>query len=107
MKRVALILTICAAALAQVTYNDLRTAAPGNWLSYNGSYNSQRHSLLKQITSDNVGDLVAKWVYHVPGASRLESVPVVVDGVLYISQPNEVYALDGRSGRRHARAGVM
>ena len=46
-----------------------------------------------------MGDLVASWVYHVPGASRLESVPVVVDGVMYVSQPNEVYALDGRSGR--------
>ncbi|MEP7361774.1 MAG: PQQ-dependent dehydrogenase, methanol/ethanol family [Acidobacteriota bacterium] len=99
MKRIAAVLFVCAAALAQVTYKDLRTADPRNWLSYNGSYNSQRHSLLNQVTNENVGDLVAKWVYHIPGASRLESIPVVVDGVLYISQPNEVYALDGRSGR--------
>src|SRR6202008_3487286 len=40
-----------------------------------------------------------KWIYHVPGAGHLESVPIVVDGVMYITQPDEVYALDGRTGR--------
>ncbi|MEO7651111.1 MAG: PQQ-dependent dehydrogenase, methanol/ethanol family [Bryobacteraceae bacterium] len=86
-------------ALAQVTYSDLRRADPNNWLSYNGSYSSQRHSLLNQVNKENVKSLVPKWVFHVPDASRLESVPVVVDGVMYVSQPNEVYALDGRTGR--------
>ncbi len=35
-----------------------------------------------------------------PGAGHLESVPIVVDGVMYVTQPNEVYALDARSGRK-------
>jgi alcohol dehydrogenase (cytochrome c) len=100
VKRAAIALAMAAILAAQVSYDDLRSADPRNWLSYNGSYNSQRHSLLKQVNAENVGDLVARWVYHVPGASRLESVPVVVDGVMYVSQPNEVYALDGRSGRQ-------
>ena len=43
--------------------------------------------------------LVPKWIYHVPRADHLESVPIVVDGVMYFTQPNEVYALDGRTGR--------
>ena len=38
-------------------------------------------------------------MFHVDSARRLETVPIVVDGVMYVSQPNEVYALDGRSGR--------
>lgn len=86
-------------ARAQVTYQDLLKADSNNWLTYSGSYNSQRHSLLKQVNTASAHALVPKWVFHVPGAGRLESVPVVVDGVMYVSQPNEVYALDGRTGR--------
>ncbi len=88
-----------ASAAGQVTYQDLLKADPGNWLTYSGSYNSQRHSLLKQINIGNAQALTPKWIYHVPGAGRLESVPIVVDGVMYVSQPNEVFALDGRTGR--------
>ena len=99
MRRALVIALFSAAALAQVSYEDLLSPSPRNWLSYSGSYHAQRHTGLKQVNTANVADLVAKWVYHVPGANRLESVPVVVDGVMYVSQPNEVYALDGRSGR--------
>jgi len=86
-------------ALAQVTTEMLLKKPGDNWLSYSGSYDAQRHSPLKQIHTGNVRDLVPKWMYHIRGASRLESVPIVVDGVMYVSQPNEVYALDGRTGR--------
>ncbi len=88
-----------AAAQAQVTYDDLRKADPKDWLTYQGNYNAQRHSLLKQVHTGNVADLTPAWIYHIPNANRLESVPLVVDGVMYISQPNEVYALDARTGR--------
>jgi alcohol dehydrogenase (cytochrome c) len=86
-------------AAAQVTYKDLAKPQPSNWLMYSGTYNSQRHSELKQINIGNVKSVAPKWIYHVPGATRLETVPLVVDGIMYISQPNEVYALDGQSGR--------
>jgi alcohol dehydrogenase (cytochrome c) len=99
MRRAVTILLGVAAAVAQVSYDDLRKADPRNWLSYSGSYSAQRHSLLHQIHTGNVGRLAASWVFQIPGASRLESVPVVVDGVMYVSQPNEVYALDGSTGR--------
>ncbi|MCW5979406.1 MAG: PQQ-dependent dehydrogenase, methanol/ethanol family [Bryobacteraceae bacterium] len=98
--KLALVLTLAAwGAAAQVTYPDLVKADPRNWLTYQGPYHARRHSLLDQINARNVRDLVPKWVFHVPGASRLESVPIVVDGVMYVSQPNEAYALDGRTGR--------
>ena len=86
-------------AWAQVTYPDLLKADPKNWLHYNGQYHSQRHSGLRQVTVENVKKLVPKWMYHVAGARRLESVPIVVDGVMYFTNPNEVYALDARTGR--------
>lgn len=98
--RIACVLMLAAElAAAQITYQDLLKADPDNWLTYSGSYNARRHSLLKQIHTDNVSALVPKWIYHIAGASRLESVPIVADGVMYVSQPNEVYALDGRTGR--------
>ena len=84
----------------QVTYQDLKTAEPANWLSYSGSYNSQRYSRLKQIHAGNVQALAPAWIFHVPNEERLECVPVVVDGVMYVTQAiGVVYALDAQSGR--------
>lgn len=34
-----------------------------------------------------------------PGARNLRTTPVVVGGIMYVTAPNEVYALDARSGR--------
>ncbi|HUQ95887.1 MAG TPA: PQQ-dependent dehydrogenase, methanol/ethanol family [Bryobacteraceae bacterium] len=95
------LLVLCAGALAaQVGYEDLKKADPRNWLHYSGQYHSQRHTLLNQVNTGNVKQLAAKWIHHIPESRRLESVPIVVDGVMYVSQPNEVYALDARTGRR-------
>jgi len=85
---------------AQVTDRQLLEANSANWLHYNGSYDSRRHSALDQVNLSTINGLVPKWIFHVPGASRLQAVPVVVDGVMYVTQPNEVYALDARSGRK-------
>ena len=53
---------------------------------------------LKQITALNADRLQAKWVYHVEGASGMEQTPVVMNGVMYISQFNRVDAIDARTG---------
>jgi alcohol dehydrogenase (cytochrome c) len=100
MKKTALLFWIAASLTAQVTDLQPREADPANWFSYNGSYNSRRHSALKQVNTGNIASLTPQWIFHVPGASHLQSVPVVVDGVMYVTQPNEVYAIDGRSGRQ-------
>ncbi|MBM3734252.1 MAG: PQQ-dependent dehydrogenase, methanol/ethanol family [Acidobacteria bacterium] len=86
-------------ALAQVTYQDLLKADPKDWLHYSGQYHSQRHSTLKLVNTANVSKLVPKWMYNIAGARRMESVPIVTGGVMYVSHPNEVYALDARTGR--------
>lgn len=91
---------LCAPAPGQVTEQQLREADSANWLHYNGSYDSRRHSGLNQVSTANIDALVPKWVYHVPGATHLETVPIVVNGVMYLTQPNEVYAIDARSGRQ-------
>lgn len=97
------------AAAAQVSDADLRKAPPENWLHYSGQYHSQRFSELRQVNTTNVKRLTAKWIYHVAGAQRLESVPIVANGILYFTNPNEVYALDARTGRelwKYQRSGA-
>ncbi|MBL8228187.1 MAG: PQQ-binding-like beta-propeller repeat protein [Bryobacterales bacterium] len=71
---------------------------PGDWPSYHGQLTGNRHATLSQITPLNVKDLTLKWVFPI-NHNTLECTPVVVDGVMYVTGPNEVYAIDGRSGR--------
>jgi len=87
---------------AQVTNERLLHAndEPQNWLTYSGSYASQRHSLLKQINPSNVKNLELKWVFQAQSLQKFETTPLVVDGVMYITQsPNDVLAVDPRTGR--------
>jgi PQQ-dependent dehydrogenase (methanol/ethanol family) len=70
---------------------------PGEWPTYNGSVSANRHSPLDQINTRNVRGLAMQWAYTVPYFG-LEMTPIVSEGVMYISGPNQVYALDARRG---------
>lgn len=73
---------------------------PQNWLTYGGNYSAHRHSTLTQITPQNVANLKAIWTYQQSDTSKWEVTPIVVDGIMFISErPNIVTALDARSGR--------
>ena len=72
---------------------------PQNWLTYGGSYASQRHSLLTTITRENVRQLTLKWVWRPKYLDKMETTPLVVDGVLYTVQNSEVVAVDAATGR--------
>jgi len=78
------LLALAVAASAQVSSERLLKAAddPGNWLTYSGSYDSQRHSKLDQINRENVKDLQLKWVFHTESLEKFQSTPLVVDGVM-------------------------
>jgi alcohol dehydrogenase (cytochrome c) len=95
-----------AAAFAQVTAPMIEKSPNADWLTYHGDYRGTRFSPLAQITPANARRIVAKWVYHVEGAKKLEASPIVHDGLMYISNTNELLALDARSGRKvwHYRA---
>ena len=87
---------------AQATYDRILNASdePQNWLTYNGTYSSQRHSGLNQITAANVGDLESKWVLQNQVFGAWQSNPIVVDGIMYVTQrPNDVMAVDPVTGR--------
>ncbi len=96
------VLLLAHSAAGQVTSARLLNAQeePQNWLTYSGSYMSQRHSALKQITTANARNLELKWVFQAQSLQTFEATPLVVDGIMYLTQaPNDVVALDARTGR--------
>ncbi len=90
-------------------------AAAGDWPTYNGQLSGNRYSDLKEINAGNVGRLRVKWTFSIPLWQQflpdtpyfrenmryfgLETVPVVVGGTMYVTGPNEVFALDARTGQ--------
>jgi PQQ-dependent dehydrogenase (methanol/ethanol family) len=69
----------------------------GEWPTYSGRVTGNRHSTLKQVNVHNVATLTPAWVRPLPYAP-LEVTPLVVAGVMYTAGPNQVYALDARTG---------
>jgi PQQ-dependent dehydrogenase (methanol/ethanol family) len=70
---------------------------PGDWLTYNGNKSANSYSPLKQITTANVSSLKLKWVFPIPHFG-LEVTPLAADAVLYVTGPNQVFALDALTG---------
>jgi alcohol dehydrogenase (cytochrome c) len=79
-------------------YREVTSTA--DWPTYHGDYRGNRYSTLAAIDRKNVSRLGLKWIFALPGSSRLQVTPVVIEGVLYATGPNECYALDAGNGRR-------
>ena len=89
-----------------VTWDRLVNAAeePHNWLMYSGTLDSKRFSRLDQINTSNVANLELTWAHHIPQLDRNETTPLVVDGVMFITEsPSNVTAVDAASGRPYWR----
>ncbi len=87
---------------AQVSSDQIVGAAddPENWLTYNGTYLSQRYSGLTQITRGNVDDLEMKWMIGNQVFGAWQSNPIVDNGIMYLTErPNDVMAVDAVTGR--------
>ena len=98
--------TVITPAFSPITWERLVDARnePNNWLMYSGTLDSQRYSLLDSINTDNVGQLELKWAYQIPVIDRAETVPLVVDGIMFITEaPSNVVAVDARTGREYWR----
>lgn len=78
---------------------DLLAPAPDCWPTYNGDYSGRRFSRLDQINASNVGSLSLAWIYRVRSAA-IKSTPLLVNGILYLTTPDNVWALDARTGRQ-------
>jgi alcohol dehydrogenase (cytochrome c) len=110
-------------ALIVVAMVSIRAQIPtDSWPTYHGDYSGRRYSTLRQINTNNVKALSLAWVYRVntsragaivggegpeappPGSNgvpQIKSTPLMINGVLYFSVPDHVYALDARTGREN------
>jgi len=70
-----------------------------DWPSYNGELGGNRLTPLAQIDKSNVAQLAPKWIFSMPDASNLETTPIVMSGVMYVTSANQCYALDAGNGR--------
>jgi alcohol dehydrogenase (cytochrome c) len=71
---------------------------PDSWPGFHGDYSGRRHSELKQITPANVHELTLGWAYQTNQPAAIKSSPILVDGILYFTVPDNVWAVDARSG---------
>ncbi len=81
-----------------VTSNLLLHPPPDTWPGYHGDYSGRRHSALKQITPENVENLGLAWAFQTGQRDTIKSSPLVVDGIMYFTVPDHVWAVDARSG---------
>jgi alcohol dehydrogenase (cytochrome c) len=89
-------------AQVNVPYHRILNAnrEPGNWLTYSRDYTGQRYSPLDLINAANASKLHIAWMHQVDDSDGFETSPIVVDGVIYITEPSSgVAALDAATGR--------
>jgi alcohol dehydrogenase (cytochrome c) len=98
-----------------------------SWTSYSGDYTGKRYSALTQVNRLTVKNLTLAWTVGVTpgpgnaggrggrggvivggegtidfpagGGSGIKATPLMVDGTLYLSTPDNAWALDARDGR--------
>ncbi len=83
-----------------MTQDLLLHPARDSWPAYHGDYSGRRHSNLTQITPQNVGDLALSWLFQTGQTNAFKCSPLLVDGILYITVPDNVWAVDARSGHQ-------
>ena len=77
-----------------------RVSSDVGWPTYNGDPGGNRYTALSQIDKTTVSRLAPRWMFSVPDAGQLQGTPVVVDGIMYVTNVNECHALDAGTGRR-------
>src|SRR6202453_1990261 len=97
----AFLLAGAATLWAQGVYNSTLLHPPADsWPQYHGTYDGQRHSKLEQITPQNVATLDLAWAFQTHQSAEIKSTPLLVDGVLYFTVPDNVWAIDALSGHQ-------
>ena len=89
----------CALIAQNLESDQLLHPSRDSWPSYHGDYTGKRHSKLTQITPQNVGDLSLAWAFQTNQPAQIKSSPLLVDGILYFTVPDNIWAVDARSGQ--------
>ena len=88
---------------AQTRLDNAKLLKPGtdSWPTFNGDYTGRRFSPLTKITPANAHQLSLAWMFRTtfPGVA-IKSTPLLVNGVLYFTIPDHVWAVDARTGRQ-------
>src|SRR5438105_9169311 len=103
-----------AVAEGGIDFSRILNPKAGDWLTYNGNLSGNRYSELTRINAANVNKLSLRWSFSIPLWSQflpdtpyyrenmryfgLETVPLVADGIMYVTGPGQLYALDARTG---------
>jgi len=95
MRRLLITLLLIAQASGQL---------PDSWPTYNGDYSGRRFSPLTTLNTGNVQDLSLAWAARITNRAegygvRISATPLMVDGVLYFTSLDNIWAMDARSGR--------
>jgi alcohol dehydrogenase (cytochrome c) len=96
---------VAISAQSGVDQKKLLNPGTDSWPGYNGDYTGRRFSTLDTINTSNVKALSLAWVYRLnPGmpnanVGSIKGTPLMVDGVMYVTAPDHVWALDARTGR--------
>ena len=123
-----LLLTPLLASAQMLNPADISKPLGDSWLTYSGDYSGRRYSSLKQIDQSNVKNLTLAWVSRIAagagaggrggntivggegsgqlafgGGTTIKAGILEVDGVLYVSTPDNAWAVDARDeiGRAH------
>ena len=85
-----------------LTIQQIQQPSPTSWPTYNGDYSGKRFSTLARVTDRNVKHLSLAWLYDLPsnGGGVVKGTPLLVDGILYFTNPDHAYAVEARTGRQ-------
>ena len=91
------------------TASEFGPAPTQSWPTYNGDFSGRRFSELSQINSDTVKQLELQWSYEIGkksagarnelASAQIKSTPLLLDGRLYFTVPDHVFAVDARTGK--------
>jgi len=96
----ALLLVACSTSMSAQNLDPANLLKPpaDSWPIYHGDYSGRRHSSLSQITPQNVANLGLAWAFQTRQEAQIKSSPLLVDGVLFFTVPDNIWAVDARSG---------
>jgi alcohol dehydrogenase (cytochrome c) len=98
---VALLLIGSAGIIAQSVDPAMLMKPPvDSWPTYHGDYSGQRHSKLSAITPSNVHQMTLAWAFQTNQTQQIKSTPILVNGVIYITAPDNLWAIDARTARQ-------
>ncbi|MBV8070577.1 MAG: acido-empty-quinoprotein group A [Acidobacteriaceae bacterium] len=101
----ALALLPCLAGAQMLNPAKLLEPPRDTWPTYNGDYSGRRFSELSEINQSTLGRLAIAWIYNTNvttlrgiGHVEVKSTPLEVNGVLYFTVPDNVWAVNARTG---------